>query len=137
MTAFERELRRIFGNSELLSEDTLFSNKVMLSPIGHNLRAKVEFITTGIADHYDTLKLSIINKNEGSVDIQLFKFKDIIGMKSGYAPHIWDHDGRADWYIGRPNAVDYGTIQETIESYIAMYSDQDMVCNNNQTMGGM
>ncbi len=137
MTVFEREMRRIFGNSELLSEDTIFSNKVMLSPISDKLRAKVEFITTGVADHYDTLKLSIINKNEGSVDVQLFKFVDIIGEKSGYAPYIWNCRGDVDWYIGRPNAVDYGTIQETIESYISMYSDQDMVCNNNQTMGGM
>ncbi len=90
MTVFEREMRKIFGDSENLSADTLFSNKVMLTPIGENLRAKVEFITTGIADHYDSLKLSIINKTEGAVDIQLFKFVDIIGKKSGYAPYIWN-----------------------------------------------
>lgn len=137
MTAFEREMRKIFGDSENLSSDTLFFNKVMLSPIGENLRAKVEFITTGIADHYDTLKLSIINKTEGAVDIQLFKFVDIIGQKSGYAPYIWADRGDVDWYIGRPNSKDYESIRETVEGYIEMYADQDMRYDSSQTMGGM
>ncbi len=137
MTAFEREMRRIFGDSEILPEDTLFTNKVMLSPIGHNLRAKVEFITTGISGHYDSLKLSIINRTEGNVDIQLFKFKDMIGIKSGYAPYIWDSGDSVDWYIGRPNANDYNTIRDTVESYIELYADQEPHLYNNQTMGGM
>ncbi len=136
MTVFEREMRKIFGDSENLSADTLFSNKVMITPISENLRAKVEFITTGVADHYDSLKLSIINKTEGAVDIQLFKFVDIIGEKSGYAPHIWNCRGDVDWYIGRPNAKDYESIRETVEDYIGMYSDQEMH-HGGQTMGGM
>ncbi len=136
MTVFEREMRKIFGDSENLSADTLFSNKVMITPISENLRAKVEFITTGVADHYDSLKLSIINKTEGAVDIQLFKFVDIIGEKRGYAPYIWNCRGDVDWYIGRPNANDYESIRDTVEDYIGMYSDQEMH-HSGQTMGGM
>jgi hypothetical protein len=137
MTVFEREMRKIFGESEFLSENTIFTNKVMLSDIGDDLRAKVEFVYTNVADHYNALKLSIINRTEGAVDIQLFKFVDIIGEKSGYAPYIWDaRGGDVDWYIGRPNTNDYESIQEEIEQYIGMYASQEMHYGE-MTMGGM
>ncbi len=112
MTVFEREMRRIFVESSYLSADTLFTNKVMLSPIGENLRAKVEFVTSGVVDHYNALKLSIINRTEGIVDTQVFKFKDIIGMKNGQEPHIWaDHD-RVAWYMYTPTPSDIPTFLE-------------------------
>ena len=97
MTVFEKEMRKIFGEFELLSADTLFTNKVMLSPIGENLRAKVEFVSMNEADHYNTLRLSIINRTEGVVDTQAFKFKDIIGIKNGYEPHLWDDCGNVGY----------------------------------------
>ena len=53
----------------------------MMSKIGEDLRAKIEFVTTGHANHYDALKVSIIKRNEGVVDEQRFKFSDIIGIK--------------------------------------------------------
>ncbi len=136
MTVFEQEMRKFFAESPNLSADTLFSNKVMLTPIGENLRAKVEFITTQVSDHYNALKLSIINRTEGVVDTQVFKFKDIIGMKNGQEPHIWDDHGRVGWYMFNPSLSDRESVQEEIEAYIGMYSDQEMH-HGGQTMGGM
>ncbi len=136
MTVFEREMRKIFGESENLSADALFSNKVMIMPISENLRAKVEFITTQVSDHYNALKLSIINRTEGVIDTQVFKFKDIIGMKNGQEPHIWDDRGRVGWYMFNPSLADRESVQEEIEAYIGMYSNQEMY-HGEQTMGSM
>ena len=74
---------RLFGESEQLSSNTVFSNKTMLGGIGKNLRAKVQFISTNVSNHYDALKLTIINREQGQIDIETFRFVDIIGKKNG------------------------------------------------------
>ncbi len=90
MTFFEHELRMLFGSSEMLPADTVFTGKTMLADIGGDLRAKVKFIDNSISNQYDGLRLSIINRGEGEIDREVFLFRDILGMKSGYGPHIWD-----------------------------------------------
>ena len=55
----------------------------MLGGIGKNLRAKVQFISTNVSNHYDALKLTIINREQGQIDIETFRFVDIIGKKNG------------------------------------------------------
>lgn len=39
-TFYENQLKRMFGESELLSADTIFSGKAMISKIGEDLRCK-------------------------------------------------------------------------------------------------
>ncbi len=136
MTIFEKEMRRMFCESENLSADTIFTNKAMLSPIGKDLRAKVEFIHTNVSDHYNALKLSIINRTEGLVDSQVFKFRDIIGLKNGQEPHIWDDHGKVGWYMYAPTNTEYESIQNEVEEYIGMFADQEMGYEGH-TMGGM
>ncbi len=136
MTFFERQMRRLFADSGFLSEDTIFSNKVMVSSIGKDLRAKVEFAHTHVLDHYDALKLSIINRTQGVVDSQVFKFRDIIGLKNGQEPHIWDDNGRTDWYMYKPTSAEFESIQNEVEEYIGMFADQE-IGYEGHTMGGM
>lgn len=50
---YEIQLKRMFGESELLSADTIFSGKAMISKIGEDLRAKVEFVTARVAGQYE------------------------------------------------------------------------------------
>ena len=78
MSFYESQLKRMFGQSELLSADTVFAGKAMLSKISDDLRAKVEFITAKVSGQYEGLKLSIISKNEGVIDSQAFMFHEII-----------------------------------------------------------
>ena len=78
---YERQLKKMFGDSETLSADTVFAGKAMLSKISDDLRAKVEFVTGRVSGQYEGLKLSIINKNEGVIDSQTFMFHEIIGLK--------------------------------------------------------
>ena len=90
MTFFEKELHRLFDDSECISEDAVFAGKTMIAPIGEDLRAKVQFVYTNTHAKYDALRLTIINRHEGTVDSETFKFKDILGMKGDREPHIWE-----------------------------------------------
>ena len=58
-TFYENQLKRMFGESELLSADTIFSGKAMISKIGEDLRAKVEFVTARVSGQYEGLKTSM------------------------------------------------------------------------------
>lgn len=77
MTFFEKELHRLFDDSECISADAVFAGKTMIAPIGEDLRAKVQFVYTNTHAKYDALRLTIINRHEGTVDSETFKFKDI------------------------------------------------------------
>lgn len=136
MNYYEREMERIFGKSDIFSADTLFSGKAMVSNIGKDLRAKVEFFNGKIADKYNGLKLSIISRTHGLVDSQTFMFRDIIGVKNDQEPHIWEYNGEASWYMYKPTGTDYERICAKVEDYIEMYFDQD-VRYENPTMGGI
>ena len=102
MTFYEKELHRLFDDSERISDDTVFAGKTMITKIGEDLRAKVQFVNTKISGQYDALRLTIINRHEGTVDSETLKFSDIIGMKGDRAPHVWDDGERVDWYIYKP-----------------------------------
>lgn len=129
-------MKVLFGDSEYLSADTVFSNRTMIGKISEDLRAKVQFVSTKISDQYDALRLTIINRNEGTVDTEIFRFVDIIGQKNGYNPHIWDDNGNARWYGFKMTERDYCLITEIVENYVSMYADQD-IRYNGSNMGGM
>ena len=127
MTFYEKELLKIFGDSELLSADTVSSGKTMISKIGGDLRAKIQFVTSGHANHYDALKVSIIKRNEGIVDEQRFKFSDIIGVQDGVSPHIWEYSATdIKWCGYHPIGFDYDAIQGAVEGYVSMFADEAM-----------
>ena len=129
MNFYEQQLKRMFPELDTQSGDTVFAGKSMLTIIGDNLRAKVEFITGRVAGQYEGLRLSIINKNEGVIDSQSFMFYEIIGMKGSARdrkPHVWDDHGKADWFGYEPTEAELTKIGSKVEDYIWMYVDQDM-----------
>lgn len=127
MNFYEKQLRRMFEDSEVLSADTIFAGKGMLSFIDSDLRAKVEFITGRVAGQYEGLKLSIINRTDGIVDSQNFMFHEIIGLKGSNRdrkPHIWDDNGKANWFGYEPTPNEMSLIASKVEDYVSMYSEQ-------------
>ena len=52
LTFFEKELHRLFDDSERISDDTVFAGKTMITKIGEDLRAKVQFVNTKISGQY-------------------------------------------------------------------------------------
>jgi hypothetical protein len=128
MNFYETEMRKLFGNNQVIY-DRKFCGKMCIGKIDEDLRVKLNFTTSNISNQYNTISVSIINRTEGVVDKQLFKFKDIIGIKhtnnpnfhNGVYPHIWNDQGNPKWYIYHPTTEDYKAISNTITEYVAMY----------------
>ena len=127
MNFFEKELWNLFGNSSML-RDAHYCGRTCLAKLDENLRVKLQFTTTGYADHYDAIKLAVINRTDGVVDQQLFRFSDIIdqqhspGMMS-VTPQIWDDNGKPEWY--RPISQEQRSqIANTILDYVGMYQGE-------------
>lgn len=78
MNFFESELKKIMRNSAIL-KDQKYVGRMCYGTIGGDLRARVEFVTLGVSDHYAGIKASIINRKEGVVDSVLLRFTDIWG----------------------------------------------------------
>jgi hypothetical protein len=139
-TFYENQLKRMFGESELLSADTIFSGKAMISKIGEDLRAKVEFVTARVSGQYEGLKTSIINRKEGVVDSHTVMFHEVIGLKGASRdrkPHVWDDNGKAAWFGYEPTTTELETIGAKVEDYIGMYADLELTEGNGMRMGGM
>ena len=78
MNFFESELKKIMGDSAIL-KDQKYVGRMCYGTIGGDLRARVEFVTLGVSDHYAGIKASVINRKEGVVDSILLQFSDIWG----------------------------------------------------------
>ena len=101
--------------------------------MGDDLRVRAQFVTSGYADHSDSLKITVLNRTEGVVDSLTLKLKDLLGMKpvpgnmnlpGGVAPHIWECDGKPEWYAYHPTSADYQTIQQAVEQYLDVFRDR-------------
>lgn len=137
---YESQLKRMFEQSELLSADAVFSGKAMISKIGEDLRAKVEFVTAGVHKNYEGLKTSIINRKEGVVDSHTIMFHEVIGMKGSsqdIKPHVWEGGGTPEWFVYKPTYSEMKAIGSKVEDYISMYADQEMTENHGMKMGGV
>jgi len=52
---FEQELRKLFGDGALIQSPT-FAGRACLGRLDGELRVRAEFVTTGVADHYNALR---------------------------------------------------------------------------------
>ena len=129
---FERELGRVFGDGQVIRDPT-YSGRACLGTLGKDLRVRAQFITTGYADHYDALKITVLNRTDGPVDTLVLKLKDLLGKKpvpgnpnfrSGVTPHIWEDYGKFEWYAYRPTEADYETIRQAAKQYLDVFRDR-------------
>lgn len=150
MNYFEQELRKLFGNDAAIS-DKRFVGRAFFGKLTDSLRVRVEFITIGVADHYDAIKATIINRNDGPVDSLTLRFSDLLGkkavsnpnFKNGVTPYIWKYGEEIEWYVYKPNKADYDRISEAINDYLDVYHEpklemeQSGQSENGLTMRGM
>ena len=129
---FEQELGRLFGDGQVIRNPT-YSGRSCFGTLGKDLRVRARFITTGYADHYDSLKITVLNRTDGPVDTLVLKLKDLLGKKSvpgnpnfreGVSPHIWDNYGKQEWYAYHPTAADYEVIQQAAKQYLDVFRDR-------------
>ena len=127
---FEQELRKLFGDGEIIRSPS-FTGRACLGTLGKDLRVRAQFVTSGYADHYDTLKISILNRTNGPVDTLALKLSDVWGVgkkdRSGNAVHpcIWVYRDEIDWYIYRPTQADWKNLREAVKQYLEPFRDME------------
>jgi hypothetical protein len=129
MNFFEKEMRQMFEGDDIL-QDAKFVGKTMLAKLDDDLRIKLQFIASHISAQYDTVQMTIINRTDGVVDKQNFKFSDIIGKytRPGREPldyHMWEYQGKPEWYTPI-SLTDKARIADTVMDYAVMFLDQSM-----------
>lgn len=134
MNFYEREMRAMFGDTGVIRE-AKFSGKMMLGKLDGALRVKLTLTNTHICGQYDVIEAEIVNRTEGVVDKQSFRFVDMIGMQKRRnldetEPHIWEYQGNAEWYTPVTDSQK-AQIAKTILDYVEMYQEEGM------EMGGM
>ena len=96
-----------------------------------NIRVKVNFQTGGIADHYDRLKVTLLNRNEGIIDSMVLTFQDVLGIKKtsnpnfrdGVNPHIWSYGRETKRYVYQPGEADYKKMSEAVNTYLEVFKE--------------
>ena len=128
MRFFEQELRKLTGHIADLT-DKKYVGRAYFGKLTDSLRVRMEFVTQGIANHYSAVKATIINRNDGSVDILTLRFSDLLGKKTvsnpyfndGIYPYIWNSGDKIEWYVYKPSKADYGQISEALNDYLDMF----------------
>lgn len=130
---FEQELRKLFGDGAIIDNPT-YSGRSCFGKLGKDLRVRIQFITTGVANEYNALKVAVLNRTEGPVDTMVLWLKDLLGKKqvpgnpnlsNGIYPYIWDDYGKADWYAYRPTFADYQKMQEAVGNYLEVFRERE------------
>lgn len=130
MTFYEHELREIMGEKY---PDATYTGRACYVRLSDTNRAKIQFVTGMVANQYDALRITILNLSEGQVDVLLLRFSDLFGVKhtsnpnfrNGITPHIWDYDGRVDWYVYYPNQHDYEVLSDAVSDYLDVFKDNE------------
>ncbi len=127
MNFFEKELRTMFEYKAMLKGQK-YCGKTMLAKLDEKLLVKLFFKATVSSEHYDAIMVSIINRSDGEIDRQTFKFSDIIGKqklrnKDDISPYIWEYGSEPEWYV--PIGIsEKEKIADTILGYIGMYQSE-------------
>jgi hypothetical protein len=139
MNYFEQELRRITKVCNGITNPT-FAGRACYADLGGDNRVKLEFVICGTHEKYEALKATILNRTEGEVDSLLFRFKDTWGNKNhpsfskGVKPHIWNCDGKNEWYAYRPTDADMKQLAAEVGAYLAVFADRSLVPEKESVM---
>lgn len=131
MNVFEKTLRELFGKSHILS-DIKYTGKTCLARLDRDLLVKLEFTDPGTACNFTAISASIINRTEGLVDKQLFRFSDMVPARTGQTtfgrdyPYIWICDGKEQWCGNPLTATEKKLVRNAILDYVEMYMDMEM-----------
>ena len=124
MNAFEMELKKILSQSKEAAHTTYVGRAAYIQ-VAPELRAKLEFVSLNIANQYNALKLTVLNRIDGAVDINILRFGDLLGKKmvsnpnfsDGVIPHLWDDYGKVSWYVYQPEQADYKLLAGVVDEY--------------------
>jgi len=130
-TTFEKELKKIFGD-DLILNNTKYVGRNCYGELDENIRMKARFVTMGVSNHYDALRLELINRTEGEIDATVIRLNEIWGKKAvpgnpnfrdGVSPHLWLNDDKLGWYAYQPTTKDFDILRESVKEYASVFKD--------------
>lgn len=119
MNLYEQELQKMIYGNPFIKSYTL-AGRAVLGKLDDDLRVKISLVTTGVAEHYDALKIRIINRTEGDVDAQIVKFKELLGK--GLA--IDNYGDGPTWGLRQPTQSDYIKLSQFLYCYLSFYAPE-------------
>lgn len=129
---FEQELRKLFEDEEMIQSPT-FSGRACLGTLDHDVRVRAEFVSTKFADHYDALRITVLNRKEGVIDKITLRIEDMIGKKKipnnpyfqdGLSPYMWTERGESRWYVYSPTVSDYIAMRQEAARYLETFRER-------------
>lgn len=126
MNTFERELKKIFDGCGSITNPT-FVGSACYGDVGSELKAKIQFVSMGIHNQFEALRITMLNRTEGQVDSVVMRFSDLLGKKrtanfpEGVYPYIWRYRDKVEWYAYQPTPADYKIIREAAASYLDVF----------------
>lgn len=125
---FEQELRKLFGDGEVI-RNPKFVGRVCVGELGGDLRVRAEFVTMGTADHYEALRLTVLNRTGGEVNVLTCRFGDVLGQypPPSYpvnSPFMWTDCGVSEWYGFQPSAADYHALRQAAADYLDVFRER-------------
>lgn len=130
MTFFEQELQKIFGKDMGLSDIRIVGN-ACYGRLSGDIRMKAYFATGRVADNYEMLKITMLNRREGVIDSVSLHFSDLLGKKrvanpnfrDGICPYIWKDGRNVEWYVYQPDGSDYRKLSQAAENYLDVFRE--------------
>ena len=133
MNFFEQELRKLFADGKVI-ESPSFTGRACLGTLGNDLRVRAEFVTTGVRDHYNAMRVQVISRrSDQKIDNLLIRFMDLWGkpkvpgnpyLKDGVEPHIWIDMGKPEWYAWQPTEKDCDALRQQVRGFLEVYRDR-------------
>lgn len=132
MNPFGQELKKILIQSKTsgLVSYVGRSAYIQLDP---ELRVKLDFLSLNISNQYNALKLTVLNRTEGAVDMNIIRFGDLLGKKKvsnpnfsdDVLPHLWDDYGKVGWYVYQPTQADYSVLAGAVDEYLQVFQQEE------------
>ena len=130
MNPFEKELRRLFADGEVVGEP-VFVGRACFGRLDEDRLARLEFVTLHTADKFEALKATVLNSSQGQIDSLLIRFDELWGAKpvnnpnfrDGITPFMWTDNGETEWYAYRPTPADMERLKDEVAEYLAVFQE--------------
>ena len=128
MNDFEKALRGLLdGNTHF--DKLTYVGRSCFGQLNNRVRARLEFVTLGHAEHYEALRVTLLDREDGKIDVSTLRFAEVWGnkkvsnpnFKEGIHPHLWNDGGDADWYVYHPTAADAKVLCGQLNDYLSVF----------------
>ena len=117
MNFFEQELRKIVSPR---CSDAAYVGRACYVRLDEMNRAKIQIAAGETAGRYDSLLITILNRNNGAVDSIPLHFTDLLDRDM----HAGIYGGCFEWYDGCPSSEEYRKLTEAVGSYLDVFQEQ-------------